>query len=150
MKDNSNRVVTLVRLGWLCFAVGLGGLFYNARAPAVAATVWMLTGLVLLACWKITLLRVWVLNVELSWLVLLHLTRLFAGVYFLVLCQRGQLPCEFARLAGGGGNRGVFLGCAFGVWVGGPSSLLSWRWLWLARCGLNSRRRCCLPRTHLD
>jgi hypothetical protein len=102
MKDNSNRVVTLVLLGWLCFAVGLGGLFYNARAPAVAATVWMLTGLVLLACWKITLLRVWVLNVDLSWLVLLHLTRLFAGVYFLVLCQRGQLPCEFARLAGWG------------------------------------------------
>jgi hypothetical protein len=102
MKDNSKRVVTLVLLGWLCFAVGLGGLFYNARALAVAATVWMLTALVLLACWKITLLRVWVLNVDLSWLVLLHLTRLFAGVYFLVLCQRGQLPCEFARLAGWG------------------------------------------------
>jgi hypothetical protein len=102
MKDNSNRVVTLVLLGWLCFAVGLGGLFYNARAPAVAATVWMLTALVLLACWKITLLRVWVLNVDVRWLVLLHLTRLFAGVYFLVLCQRGQLPCAFARLAGWG------------------------------------------------
>src|SRR4029453_3362288 len=109
MKDNSNRVVTLVLLGWLCFAVGLGGLFYNARAPAVAATVWMLTGLVLLACWKITLLRVWVLNVDLSWLVLLHLTRLFAGVYFLVLCQRGQLPCEFASLAGWGAARVFFL-----------------------------------------
>ena len=39
MKDNSNRVVTLVLLGWLCFAVGLGGWFHNASAPAVAATV---------------------------------------------------------------------------------------------------------------
>jgi hypothetical protein len=32
-----------------------------------------------------------------SWLVLLHLTRLFAGAYFLVLCQRSQLPCAFAN-----------------------------------------------------
>lgn len=53
MKDNSNRVVTLVLLGWLCFAVGLAGWFQNASALAVAATVWTLTGLVLLACWKV-------------------------------------------------------------------------------------------------
>jgi hypothetical protein len=102
MKDNSNRIVTLVLLGWLCFAVGLGGWFHKATAPAVAATVWMLTALVLLACWKITPIRVWALNVDVSWLVLLHLTRLFAGAYFLVLCQSGQLPCAFATPAGWG------------------------------------------------
>jgi hypothetical protein len=101
MKDNS-RVVTLILLGWLCFAVALASWFHDASAPAVAATVWTLTALVLFACWKITLLRVWASNVDPSQLVLLHLTRLFAGVYFLVLCQRGQLPCEFARLAGWG------------------------------------------------
>jgi ammonia channel protein AmtB len=39
MKDNSNRVVTLVLPGWLCFAVGLAGWFQNASALAVAATV---------------------------------------------------------------------------------------------------------------
>jgi hypothetical protein len=39
MKDNSNRVVTLVLLGWLCFAVGLAGWFQNASALTVAATV---------------------------------------------------------------------------------------------------------------
>jgi hypothetical protein len=43
-----------------------------------------------------------VLNVDVSWLVLFHLTRLFAGAYFLLLCQRGQLPCGFARTAGWG------------------------------------------------
>jgi hypothetical protein len=102
MKDNSSRVVTLVLLGWLCFAVGLGGWFHNAGAPAVAATVWTLTALVLFACWKITAIRVWTLNVDLRWLVLFHLTRLFAGVSFLVLCQRGQLPCAFATPAGWG------------------------------------------------
>lgn len=102
MNDNSNRVVTLVLLGWLCFAVGLSGWFHNATAPVVAATVWTSTALVLLACWKITPLRVWTLNVDLRWLVLFHLTRLFAGAYFLVLCRRRELPCAFAVPAGWG------------------------------------------------
>jgi hypothetical protein len=101
-KDNPNRVVILVLLGWLCFAVGLSGWFYSANAPAVAATVWTLTALALFACWKISPIRVWALNVDLRWLVLFHVTRLFAGAYFLLLCQRGQLPCGFARTAGWG------------------------------------------------
>ena len=102
MKDSSTRIVTLVFLGWLCFAVGLGGGFHNATAPAVAVTVWILTALVLLACWKVPPIRAWALNIDLRWLVLFHVTRLFAGVYFLLLCQRGQLPCAFARPAGAG------------------------------------------------
>ena len=102
MKDNSNRVVTLVLLGWLCFAVGLAGWFQSASALAVAATVWTLTGLVLLACWKVRTIRACVLNIDLRWLVVLHLTRLFAGAYFLLLCQRRLLPCAFATPAGWG------------------------------------------------
>ena len=102
MNDNSNRVISLVLIGWLCFAVGLSGWFYNASAQAVAAIVWAFTALVLFACWKISLIRVWALNVDVRWLVLLHVTRLFAGAYFLVLCRRGQLPCGFARPAGWG------------------------------------------------
>jgi hypothetical protein len=102
MKDNSNRVVSLVLLGWFCVAVGLGSWFHDATAPAVAATVWMLTALVLLACWKIESIRVWAVNIDLRWLVLVHGTRLFAGAYFLTLCQRGQMPCAFARPAGWG------------------------------------------------
>jgi hypothetical protein len=102
MKDNLNRVVTLVLLGWLCFAVGLAGWFQNASALAVAATVGTLTALILFACWKVRTIRACVLNIDLRWLVLLHLTRLFAGAYFLVLCQRSQLPCAFARPAGWG------------------------------------------------
>ncbi len=102
MKQNSNRVATLVLLGWLCFAVGLAGWFQNASALAVAATVWALTALLLLACWKVRTIRACVLNIDLRWLVLLHVTRFFAGAYFLVLCQRSQLPCAFARPAGWG------------------------------------------------
>jgi hypothetical protein len=102
MKDNSNRVVTLILLAWLCFAVGLASWFQNASAFAVAATVWTLTALVLLACWKVRTIRACVFDIDLRWLVLLHLTRLFAGAYLLVLCQSGQLPCAFATPAGWG------------------------------------------------
>jgi hypothetical protein len=99
MKDNSNKVVILVLLGWLCFAVGLASWFHDASAPAVTATVCTLTALVLLACWKISPIRVWGLNVDVRWLVLFHVTRLFAGAYFLVLCQRDQLQRAFATPA---------------------------------------------------
>lgn len=102
MKDSSNRIVTLVLLGWLCFAVGLSGWLHDASAQAVAVTVWTLTALALFACWKISPIRVWALNVDLRWLVLFHVTRFFAGAYFVLLCQRGQLPCGFARPAGWG------------------------------------------------
>ena len=102
MKDNPKRFMTLVLLGWLCFAIGLAGWFHNASAPAVAATVWTLTALALIACWKIGPIGVWALNVDLRWLVLFHLLRLVAGVYFLVLCQRATLPCAFAMRAGWG------------------------------------------------
>ena len=102
MKDSSNRIVTLVLLGWLCFGLGLSGWLHDASAQAVAAIVWTLTALALFACWKISLIRKWALNVDVRWLVLLHVTRLFAGAYFLILCQRGQLPCGFARPAGWG------------------------------------------------
>jgi len=92
----------LTLLGWFCLAISLAGWFHNASAPAVAATVWTLTVLVLLACWKITPIKVWALNVDVRWPLLFHLTRLLAGFYFLLLCERGQLPCAFARPAGWG------------------------------------------------
>lgn len=101
-KENPRTLVTLGLLAWICFAVGLSGRLHYANAPAVAATVWTLTALVLLACWKIGPIRVWILNIDFRCLVLFHLTRLFAGAYFLVLCQRDQLPCEFATRAGWG------------------------------------------------
>jgi hypothetical protein len=74
------------------------------------------------------------LNIDLRWLVLLHLTRLFAGAYFLVLCQRGQLPCAFARPAGWGdiviGVLAVAVASAVHTQFG-KTFLLSWNTLGL-------------------
>ena len=64
MNTDLNRRVMLTLLGWFCLAISLAGWFHNASAPAVAATVWTLTVLVLLACWKITPIKVWALNVD--------------------------------------------------------------------------------------
>lgn len=89
-------------LGWVCLAVGLAGWFRNASAQMVVGTVWTLTALALVACWKIPPVRGWVVNVDLRWLALFHFTRFFAGAYFLLLCQRGELPCGFAGPAGWG------------------------------------------------
>jgi hypothetical protein len=95
------KFVSFVLAAWLCFAlaVGVADWFQPASAPVVALTVWTLTGLILLACWKIDPISTWAANVDLRWLVLLHTTR-FVGFYFLILCRRVELPCAFAAPAG--------------------------------------------------
>ncbi|HJX25450.1 MAG TPA: hypothetical protein VJ252_04795 [Chthoniobacterales bacterium] len=95
------KFVSFVLAAWLCFAlaVGVANWFQPASAPVVALTVWTLTGLILLACWKFDPISTWAATVDLRWLVLLHTTR-FVGFYFLILCRRGELPCAFATPAG--------------------------------------------------
>jgi hypothetical protein len=102
MKEET-RPLVFGLLAWLCFAlaVGVAGYFRNASAVGVTATVWILTAVTLLACWKISLLREGVNALDLRWLVALHLTRL-VGIYFLVLGNRARLPLGFARPAGVG------------------------------------------------
>jgi hypothetical protein len=98
-----NKSALLILIGWLCLATGVGvaGWFEGANAPVVAGVVWTLTILALLACWKVSTLRTWTMEVDLRWLVLLHLTR-FVGIYFFSLCSRDELPYAFAAPAGWG------------------------------------------------
>lgn len=100
MKENA-RPIVFGLFAWLCFAfaIGVSGWFRNASAPGVAATVWTLTALVLLACWRIQVIREWLAMGDLRWLIAAHLTR-FVGIYFLVLGNRGELPQGFAKPAG--------------------------------------------------
>src|SRR5438045_622127 len=102
MNTSRIRFVILVLLGWLCFAVGLADWCHNASAVGVAAIAWALTGVALIACWKVGPIKAWALNVDIRWLVIFHVTRMIAGIYFLALCHRGELPCAFALAAGWG------------------------------------------------
>src|SRR5436190_16704901 len=103
MSGSGSKSVVLVLGAWLCLALALGfaGWLESASAPIVAAIVWTLTGLALLAAWKIAAFQKWAMKVDLRWLVLLHLTR-FVVFYFILLCSRGELPFVFAAPAGSG------------------------------------------------
>ena len=101
MNQSSNRSVIGLLTAWFCFALAVGssGLFLRASAPAIAATVWGLTAVVLVACWKVQIVRNFAATLDLRNLIALHLVR-FVGVYFLILGAQGRLPDGFARPAG--------------------------------------------------
>lgn len=90
---------------WLWFggaiAVGHYRVLQKLPPAAVPASVIGLSGLLVLAYFRIAAVRAWVDSLDLRALVLVHVTR-FVGVYFLVLYQRGELPREFAVPAGVG------------------------------------------------
>jgi hypothetical protein len=98
---SETKLVRFALAVWFCIAlaVGLSGAFESASAPVIALTVWTLTAAILLGCWKVPPLYRWAMNVRVSRLIALHLTR-FIGIYFLILCQRGELSCVFAKPAG--------------------------------------------------
>ena len=88
---------------WFLAALVVGQLGVLAGAPplAVPGMLWGLTGLVLLAFWRWSELRAWVLSVDIRRLVAIHVTR-FVGIYFLILYGRGELPYAFAVPGGWG------------------------------------------------
>jgi hypothetical protein len=93
----------LILVAWFCVAllVGLTGIFNSASAGAVALTVWALTAFVLVSWWKVPGVKRWMGATDLRWLIGLHLIR-FIGIYFIVMCQSGELSCAFAVPAGAG------------------------------------------------
>lgn len=100
MRDEaaSTTTVVAVSLVWLIAMVALGaaGVFEPLRPPAPQAILITLTALTLLATVVIAPLRRWTRTVDPRVLVVLHLTRVLAGGWFLVLYQRGELPYAFA------------------------------------------------------
>jgi hypothetical protein len=126
LEGSGNRSVVLLLGAWICLAAGVGvaGWLERANAPVIAGIVWTLTALILLACWKVPLLQRWALTVELRWLVLLHVTR-FVGVYFFLLCSRGELPFAFAAPAGWGD---IFV-AALAILLLALSNARNWRML---------------------
>jgi hypothetical protein len=90
-------VVRLVFWLWFAAAVLAGQqlLLQRLPPPAVPATVFSLTALLLVAYFRIAAVRAWADALDLRALVLLHVTR-FVGIYFLVLYREGELPRAFA------------------------------------------------------
>ena len=97
MKSGGKMVMAVLAV-WFCLALGVGftGWFGGASALAVAATVWILTALALLLCWKAPGLNRWLWLVDLRWLIGLHLIRFVAGVCFLRDARAGILSPAFA------------------------------------------------------
>jgi len=95
--------IVLVGAAWLLVAALLGasGLLRRLPPPAAPLVVAGLTGLVLLAAWRLARFRAWLRAIDERWLVGLHLTR-FVGAYFLYLYARGELPYAFAVPGGWG------------------------------------------------
>ena len=112
MRDEgvSTTGVVAASLVWLIAAAALGaaGAFEALRPPAPQVILVCLTVLTLLAATVIPPLRRWTATVDPRVLVVLHLTRVLAGAYFLVLYRRGELPYAFA-VPGGVGDIAVGL-----------------------------------------
>jgi len=89
-------LVRLIFWIWLGGAIAAGHFFFLQRMgpAALQGLVLVLTGLLLLICFRVPPLRRWIESLDLRALVLVHVTR-FAGIYFLVLHQRGDLPRPF-------------------------------------------------------
>ena len=92
-----------IAAAWLLAAIALGasGVLLRLRPPAPQVVLAGLT-IALLVAWRFNhAFRQWIGTLDLRALIALHLTR-FVGLYFLALCRRSELPCDFAIPAGWG------------------------------------------------
>jgi len=107
----TRAAIAVVGLVWLVAAVAVGasGRLQALQPPAPQLIVGALTAAVLTAIAVVGPVRRWAVGVDVRALVALHVTRLVAGGYFLVVYYRdGQLPYAFA-VPGGSGDMLVAL-----------------------------------------
>jgi hypothetical protein len=93
----------LILAVWLVAAITLGasGALQRLRPPAPQLMIAGLT-IAVLAVFRVSdTFRRWLQTIDVRAFVALHLTR-FVGIYFLLLCGQGELPCDFATTAGWG------------------------------------------------
>jgi hypothetical protein len=88
---------------WFFAALVVGHLLLLERvpAPAIQGILFGITGVLLVAYFRLNPVRRWVDGIDLRVLVLMHVTR-FVGFYFLQLYARGELPYAFAVPGGYG------------------------------------------------
>jgi hypothetical protein len=118
--------VLLAGAVWLVAAIALGasGIPQRLQPPMPQLILLGLTGLLLLATFRLPRLRAWAYEIDARWLVALHLSR-FVGFYFLALYARGELSQAFAVTAGWGDN--IVASLALLLLLLGPPTVKS-RW----------------------
>ena len=89
---------------WFALSLMLArtGRLESLRPPAPQLVLSGLTIIVVTLTSKVRGLHAWLLDLDLRWLLSLHVTRLPIGVYFLTLARRGSLPAAFGVPAGWG------------------------------------------------
>ena len=124
--------MTLVLVLWLLIATAVGYTGLLARSPLPPPAFALAMTAVLLVLWRAPAVRERVRRAGPRPLVILHLTRALAGAHFLYLHWHGDLPAEFARVAGWGdiviaiGALGVLRFCLPVVTRGQELGLLAW------------------------
>jgi len=103
MEAQKNVTVRLFLLAWfvVALAIGLSGRFFYASAQLVAATVWGLTILTLIFCWKVPAVRSFALALPAEHVLAFHLVRC-VGLALIYLYLEGRLPRSFGLIGGAG------------------------------------------------
>jgi hypothetical protein len=120
------RVLLAVSV-WLAASIVLGasGIPATWRPPIPQLVILVLAATTITVTLSTRSLRAWVTTVDVRALVLIHLSRLIAGAYFLVLYRRGELPYLFA-VPGGIGDMVVALLAVTVLIAPRPAWVLAW------------------------
>jgi hypothetical protein len=130
--------MSLILTVWFLMALGIGYVRLLARAPLPPPAIAFALTAVALVLWRVPAIRESVRRAGPRPLVAFHLTRALAGGYFLYLHSRGELPAEFARVAGWGdilvaiGAVSVLRFCVPVLTRGQEVALLAWNAFGLA------------------
>lgn len=124
----ATRAVLLGTAAWLLLALAAGasGRLQGIQPPLPQVLIAGLAAAVLVLFWMPSPVRRFASAVDLRALVLIHVTRIFAGAYFLVLYGRGELPWAFA-VPGGWGDIAVGVTALVVCLFPAPKSGAGWR-----------------------
>lgn len=126
----TKRVLLIVAV-WLCLAVivSASGLLAAGPARLPQAVLLALTTVLMIVSLRSLALRAWLYSIDIRAFPVFNLSR-FAGAYFLVLYQRGELPYDFA-VKGGWGDILVATLAMIALAVPKRAVLLAWNTLGL-------------------
>ena len=119
--------IIIAVITWLLLALVVGKyrLLATFAPPFPQVVLFGLTLILLLLCWKLSVFRNWVFNLDIRVLVLVHLSR-FIGIYFLILHSQGELPYAFA-VPGGLGDIAVATTAIFVSLISSASGVKGFR-----------------------